>query len=103
MNASAPSSIDSPSSTRSSSLATAKGGAHLPRIVDHSSCLWRTILDAHGREILDCASDQFLDLALSRRLKTIEARELVSLLARAERLGYIEMDVVDHDETACPV
>ena len=75
----------------------------MPRIVDHSSCLWRTILDAHGREILDCASDQFLDLALSRRLKTIKARELVCLLVRAERLRYSEIDVVNYDKTACPV
>jgi hypothetical protein len=33
------------------------------------------------------------------RLKAIEARDLVNLLAKAERLGYSETDVVNHDET----
>lgn len=56
---------------------------------------WRPILDAYGREILECASDQFLDLATAQRLETINKRDLVSLLARAGRLGYMETDFVE--------
>jgi hypothetical protein len=66
---------------------------------EESSTLWRTILDPHGGQILEYASDQFLDLAVSRRLKSINARDLINLLANAERLGYIDTDIVDHDET----
>jgi hypothetical protein len=65
--------------------------------------LWRTILDAHGRQILEYASDQFLDLAMARRLETIKAGDLVSMLAKADRLGHSEVDVVDDDETVRPV
>ena len=56
-------------------------------------------LGAHGRQILDCASSQFLDLATARRLETIDERYLVSLLAKAEGLGYSGTDAVGHDET----
>jgi hypothetical protein len=59
--------------------------------------LWRTILDTHGREILECASDQFLDLAIALRLETISARDLVELLAKAGRLGYMETDIIESD------
>ena len=62
-----------------------------------SQCLWRTILDAHSTEILACASDRFLDLATALRLETINARDLVSLLAKSERLGYKEMDTIEDD------
>lgn len=56
------------------------------------------ILESYGKEILESASDQFLDLAVGVRLQTISARELVKLLAKANRLGYQETDIVD-DET----
>lgn len=39
-------------------------------------------------------SPQFLDRALARRLETIDARNLVNALARAERLGYDVSDIV---------
>lgn len=63
------------------------------------SSLWRTILDDHGEAILEHASDEFLDLGMSRRLKTIKAEDLVSMLARADRLGYSEVDIFDDDGT----
>jgi hypothetical protein len=68
----------------------------------NGSYLWRSILDTHGKEILKCASHQFLDLATALRLETINARDLVSLLAKAGRLGYRETDVVE-DETVDPL
>jgi hypothetical protein len=57
--------------------------------------LWRSIIDTHGKEILECASDQFLDLATALRLETINARDLVDLLAKAGRPRYIETDIVE--------
>jgi hypothetical protein len=65
--------------------------------------LWRTILDIHGREILECANGQFLDLTMAFRLKTISARDLVSLLAKAGRLGYREANIVEGDAADPPV
>ena len=59
--------------------------------------LWRTILNIHGKEILECATNQFLDLAMVLRLETISARDLVHLLAKAGRLGYRETDVIEDD------
>ncbi|KAI1454377.1 hypothetical protein F4805DRAFT_439854 [Annulohypoxylon moriforme] len=56
-------------------------------------------LDELADEILEKASDYFLDCALERRLKTIDARSLINALARAERLGYENSDVIeDHKE-----
>ncbi|KAI0889859.1 uncharacterized protein GGS22DRAFT_149314 [Annulohypoxylon maeteangense] len=56
-------------------------------------------LDELADEILQKASDYFLDCALERRLKTIDARSLINALARAERLGYENSDVIeDHKE-----
>ncbi|KAI1844367.1 hypothetical protein JX266_009461 [Neoarthrinium moseri] len=52
-------------------------------------------LDDVADRILDKASDHFLDKALDRRLATIDARSLINALARAERLGYENDDVVD--------
>jgi hypothetical protein len=52
------------------------------------SPLVRTILESYGKEILESASEQFLNLAVEVRLQTISARELVKLLAKANRLGY---------------
>ncbi|KAI0851529.1 hypothetical protein F5Y00DRAFT_230009 [Daldinia vernicosa] len=46
-------------------------------------------------EILEKASDYFLDQALEKRLRTIDARSLINALARAERLGYENSDVLD--------
>ena len=63
----------------------------------------RAILEAYGKEILESASEQFLDLALEVRLQTISARELVRLLAKANRLGYQETDTVDDENGAPPV
>ncbi|KAI2471201.1 hypothetical protein F4781DRAFT_387664 [Annulohypoxylon bovei var. microspora] len=56
-------------------------------------------LDELADEILDKASDYFLDSALERRLKTIDARSLINALARAERLGYENSDIIeDHKD-----
>jgi hypothetical protein len=62
--------------------------------------LWRSILDTHGREILEFASDQFLDLATALRLETISGKDLVNLLTKAGRLSHREADVIDDDEVA---
>jgi hypothetical protein len=57
--------------------------------------LWRSIFNTQGKEILECASDQFLDHAIALRLETVSARHLVDLLAKAERLRYIESNIVE--------
>jgi hypothetical protein len=67
------------------------------------SHLVRAILESYGKEILESASEQFLDLAVEVRLQTIGARELVKLLAKANRLGYQETDIVDDENGACPI
>lgn len=52
-------------------------------------------LDAVAGILINNASDAFLDMCLSKRLPTIEAKTLINALARAERLGYDENDIVD--------
>jgi hypothetical protein len=61
------------------------------------------ILETYGKEILESASEQFLDLAVEIRLQTISAIELVKLLTKANRLGYQETDIVDHENSTRPV
>jgi hypothetical protein len=92
-------SIDSPSSANPSRAAVFKGAA--PSTGRAEDSLLRTILDKHGREMLNFASSQFLDHAMALRLRTIAAKDLVSMLAKAERLGYSETDVISEtdDET----
>ncbi|KIN03298.1 hypothetical protein OIDMADRAFT_53095 [Oidiodendron maius Zn] len=58
------------------------------------SSLWRSILDTHGKEILERASHQFLDLATALRLQTITTRDLVGSPAKAGRL----VDASDKDK-----
>lgn len=43
------------------------------------------------------ASDEFLDKLLARRLETIEGRQLINALARAERLGYNAEDIIEQN------
>lgn len=93
------SAVNSPNSTYPSTIAISRDAAPATGRGEESSTLWRTILDAHGGQILEYASDQFLDRAVSRRLKSIKTRDLVNLLANAERLGYKETDIVGRDET----
>lgn len=52
-------------------------------------------LDDVADLILSRCSNHFLDKALEKRLKTIDARSLINALARAERLGYENGDVLD--------
>lgn len=52
-------------------------------------------LDDMAPAILEKCSDQFLDRMLEHRLGTIDARSLINALARAERLGYTNSDVLD--------
>ncbi|KAJ4271998.1 hypothetical protein NW762_000708 [Fusarium torreyae] len=60
-------------------------------------------LDQLADLILPRVSTQFLDKALARRLETIDARDLVNALARAERLGYDVQDIVqEHNEHVIP-
>ncbi|KAI1827992.1 hypothetical protein F4861DRAFT_490192 [Xylaria intraflava] len=56
-------------------------------------------IDAMAPAILEKCSDEFLDRALAQRLKTIDARSLINALARAERLGYENSDVLEEKET----
>jgi hypothetical protein len=56
------------------------------------------LVEAYGEQLIKAANDEFLDLAIAARLKTIAAKELVLMLAKAERLGYEEQDVVDEEE-----
>ena len=81
----------------SSDAVTSKDAPAVIESAANDLSLWRTILNTHGKEILECASNQFLDLAMALRLETISARDLVHLLAKARRLGYREMDVVEDD------
>ncbi|KAI0135625.1 hypothetical protein F4814DRAFT_401929 [Daldinia grandis] len=52
-------------------------------------------LNELANDILEKASDYFLDQVLEKRLRTIDARSLINALARAERLGYENSDVLD--------
>jgi hypothetical protein len=52
-------------------------------------------IDEISDAILDRCSEQFLDRAMERRLTTIDARSLINALARAERLGYENSDVLE--------
>ncbi|KAI0400550.1 hypothetical protein F4802DRAFT_584624 [Xylaria palmicola] len=55
-------------------------------------------LDDIAPTILKTCSDRFLDKALEQRLATIDATSLINALARAERLGYTNSDVVVGDQ-----
>jgi hypothetical protein len=55
-----------PSSTNLSRVAVSEGAASSTITAKDSSSLWCTIPDAHGRQILNCASIQFLDLVKAR-------------------------------------
>jgi hypothetical protein len=61
----------------------------------NGSSLWHSILDTYGKEILQCASDQFLDLAMALRLESINTRDLNGLLAKAGRLGCRDTNIVE--------
>ena len=63
--------------------------------------LWRSILDIYAKEILECASDQFLDLAVVLRLETINAKDLVDLLAKTGRQRHIEADIIEDEAGEC--
>lgn len=52
-------------------------------------------LDEISDLVLSKCSNSFLDKAVEKRLKTIDARSLINALARAERLGYENSDVLD--------
>ena len=100
---SAKSPFDSSSSMNTPSLVISQGNASSMKRAEDGLSLGRTILDIYSRRILDCASNQFLDLAIVQCLKTIDTRDLISLLAKAKRLGYSETDVVDdvYETQAC--
>ncbi|KAH8894127.1 hypothetical protein GQ53DRAFT_89745 [Thozetella sp. PMI_491] len=52
-------------------------------------------LDAVADYVVSMASEAFLDKCLEKRLLTIEAKPLINALARAERLGYEQSDIID--------
>lgn len=64
--------------------------------------IFRDILKDRAEDILLLANDEFLDKAMEIRLKTISAPDLVAILARSQRLGYDEDDVVGEDEAVEP-
>ena len=63
------------------------------------SPLMRKILDTHGKEILESASEQFLTLALEKRLETLPPGDLLKLLTN--RIGCQKSDGMD-DEFGAP-
>ena len=71
--------------------------------VSNDPSLGRSILEAYGKEIFEFASDRFLDLAILLRLKTINAGDLVNLLAKAERLRYSKTDVIRDEDVKISV
>lgn len=81
---SAQDSIDSPSSKNAFRIAAFKSTASPIGIAEDS--LLRTILDEHV-EILNFASSQFLDHAMALRLRTIGAKDLVSMLGWPRQIG----------------
>ena len=93
MMSSAPSSIATSDAVTAPSIGKAATG----------SPLVRAILESYSKEILESASEQFLDLAVEVRLQTVSASQLVKLLAKANRLGYQETDIVDDENGARPV
>ncbi|KFZ11118.1 hypothetical protein V501_04897 [Pseudogymnoascus sp. VKM F-4519 (FW-2642)] len=63
------------------------------------------ILEDEQERILEVASEHykaFLDQAMAMRLESISAKDLVAVLAKARRLGYDEMDLVEADEMVMP-
>jgi hypothetical protein len=83
----------------SSDIVISQDAAPLIGKASNDSSLVRSILAAFGKEILEFASDRFLDLALELQLKIISTRDLVILLAKADRLGYSETDIIDNKKT----
>jgi hypothetical protein len=63
----------------------------------------RAILESYSKEILKSTSEQFLDLAVEVRLQTVSTSELVKLLAKANRLRYQEMNIIDDENVSCLV
>lgn len=49
----------------------------------------------HGEHLLSVAPEAVLDRAIEMRLPDIDADDLVKMLAKADRLGYSESDLVD--------
>jgi hypothetical protein len=87
-------------SVHTTSTTTLKGAAP-PIETAANRSLWRSILDTHGKEILQCASDQFLDLAAGLRLERISARDLVRLPAKAGKLGPKSTNIVKVNALDC--
>lgn len=59
-------------------------------------------LDDISDVICSKVSSNFLDKALTRRLETIDGRQLINALARAERLGYNAGDIIERNGNAGP-
>ena len=64
--------------------------------------IYKRSLEEYADKFLQVASPEFLDRAMEIRLATINAKDLVAILAKAKRLGYDEMDVVDENEDVMP-
>lgn len=47
-------------------------------------------------------SPEVIDQIISERLKHMSARKIVTMLARGNRLGYQEDDIIDEDESVYP-
>lgn len=59
-------------------------------------------LDDISDVICSKLSSKFLDKALTRRLESIDGRQLINALARAERLGYNAGDIIERNGNAGP-
>jgi hypothetical protein len=82
--------------------AIAKFGANLVKEARHEILQHFTpgMIDEMSDMILEKAPDSFLDKAMQRRLETIDARPLLNMLARAERLGYDARDITPDEPSA---
>ncbi|CZR61765.1 uncharacterized protein PAC_11662 [Phialocephala subalpina] len=67
----------------------------LDKLLDRPAVVSKILGSASYTQILKHVSTDVLDQALAERLKTVDAKDLVNYLARANRLGYGPDDVLD--------
>lgn len=63
-----------------------------------SPVIEKVITNATPDQLLRHTPQRIIDEALAERLKTVSAKQLISWLARADRLGYKMDDIIDEDD-----
>jgi hypothetical protein len=58
----------------------------------------KVVTNVTAAQLLHDCPQRVLDEALAERLKTVSAKQLISWLARADRLGYKMDDIIDEDD-----